>query len=521
MKKPISLFLSIFITVLGFSQTTYNDIAPALYQNCTSCHRVGGGAPFSMLSYNDISPWASAMETALLNGDMPPWGADTAYIHFVNERPISQADKDTILAWINGGALQGNPALLPPAPVYPQYLLNGTPDTIIQMTTFYSNAGASDTYNTIVVPLALSQSRFIRAIELVPADPSLIHHSIIIADTLGDIPIDTSGFSYSIAGDIAIGAWAPGSMPIVYPNSPQLKMGIEIPANGEIAMQIHTPAGTLGQAINIEFRLYFYPINEPGIRPVYDYVPLQYWENDFWIGAGTIKSFSVEEPALPFDISIFSSFPHSHQICTEILNYAYDTITFDTVPLIKIDKWDFEHQEYYYYQNLVKIPTGYKFHSDHTFDNTALNPDNPNSPPQLISVGLFTDDEMIFDGFQFIVYQPGDELINVDSILKNDPLLNYPVSINEFYTSLESKSYVHPNPLVDKSYIYFNAKQNELKSYSLKICDIKGQFVNMTYEIKDGYFEIYKGRLSPSIYFIKYLMAIKKYRPVKSLYNKR
>jgi hypothetical protein len=500
MKKISLLFLTCTISVFGFTQTTYNDIAPALYDNCTSCHRVGGGAPFSMLSYTDILPWASAMEDALLDEEMPPWGADTSYMHFVNERPISQTDKNAILAWINGGALEGNPSLLPAPPVYPQYLLNGTPDTIIQMTTFYSNAGAQDAYNTIVVPLTLSQSRFIRAIELVPANPTLIHHSLIVADTLGDVAIDTSGSSFTIGGDIPIGTWAPGSLPIVFPNSTQLKMGIEIPANGEIAMQIHTPSGTLGQAINIEFRLYFYPPNEPGIRPVYDFVPLQYWENDFWIGPGQIKSFSVEEPTLPFEISIFSSFPHSHQICTEILNYAYDTISFDTVPLIFIDQWDFEHQEYYYYKNLVKIPMGYKFHSDHTFDNTALNHHNPNSPPQLITVGLYTDDEMLFDGFQFITYQPGDELINVDSILKNDPLLNYPLGINEASGALEANSYVYPNPMVDKSFIHFSAQHNNWKSYTLKTFDIKGRLVEMNYELNKGYFEINKGELSPNIY---------------------
>ena len=491
------------LSVSGFSQTTYNHIAPVLYENCTSCHRAGGGAPFSMLSYAEILPWVDGMKHALEDGDMPPWGADTSYMHFVNERPITPADKSAIIAWIDGGALEGDPSLVPAPPVYPEYLLNGTPDTIVQMTTFYSNADVSDKYNTIVVPLALSQSRFIRAIELIPSDPTLIHHSLIIASNLGDVTIDTSGTAYTISGDIPIGTWAPGSMPIVFPNSSQLKMGIEIPANGEIAMQIHTPSGTLGQAINIEFRLYFYPVNEPDIRPVYDFVPLQYWSNDFWIGAEEVKSFSVEASTLPYEISIFSAFPHSHQICTEILNYAYDPASSDTVPLIKIDKWDLEHQEYYYNKNLIKIPTGYKLHSDHTFDNTSNNHHNPNNPPQLVTVGLFTDNEMLFDGFQFITYQTGDELINVDSILRNDPLLNYPVNINEPANAQISNSYVYPNPMVDQSFIHFNSPANHSQSYLLKIIDIKGQTVKMNTKLKNGYFEIHKGELSPGIYFYK------------------
>ena len=498
MKNISLLSLSLVISIAGFAQTTYNDIAPILYKNCTSCHRPGGGAPFSMLSYNDASPWSTSMMLALQHGDMPPWSADTSYVHFVNERPISQVDKDAILDWVFDGALEGDPTQLQPPPVYPKHLLNGTPDTVIQMTRFYSNAGATDAYNIMVTPLALGQTRYIRAMELVPTDPTLIHHSLITADVLGGVQIDTGGSAFTNPqGSIAIGTWAPGSLPIVYPNSPPLKMGIELPANGEIAMQIHTPSGTLGQPIDLELRLYFYPINEPGIRKVRDFIPLQYWANDFWIGPEQIKSFSVEKVQAS-DVSIFSAFPHSHQICTEILNYAYHHLTFDTIPLIKIDKWDFEHQEYYYYKNLVKIPKFYRFHADHTFDNTSQNHHNPHSPPQLIQVGYYTDDEMLFDGFQYITYQPGDENINIDSILKNDPLLNT-IGINESSFAFESS--VHPNPMTDISIIEFGTSGNKWNSYSLEVYNLKGQKVNMNHRLIDGSFELNKGNLSSGVYF--------------------
>ncbi len=500
MKKLSFYLLILFISLDGLAQSTYSDIAPILYKNCTSCHRPGGGAPFSMLSYKKISPWTTSMIHMLVYNEMPPWGADTSYMHFVNERPISQLDKNALLSWIYDGALEGDTALLPPPPAYPKHMLNGVPDTVFKMTRFYSNAGTNDAYNTIVTPLLLSQSRYIRAIELVPANPSLIHHSLITAGPQGQIAIDTSGNAYTVNGAIQIGTWAPGSMPIVYPNSPELKMGIELPANGEIAMQIHTPKGTLGQAIDVELRIYFYPKNELGIRPVYDFVPLQYWGSDFWIGAGQIKSFSVEKWSGPKEISIFSAFPHSHQICTEILNYAYDPLGTDTIRLIKIDRWDFEHQEYYYYKNLVKIPLGYKYHSDHTFDNTAQNHHNPNDPPVVISVGYNTDDEMLFDGFQYIDYQAGDENINVDSILKNDPLLNI-IGIDESMLSEGINSYVYPNPMEDNATIHFGHRDKNWQSYTLEVVDMKGQKVNMHARLENGAFQISKGRLSPGMYF--------------------
>ncbi len=502
MKKLLLFFFS-FLNVLicsTFAQTTYNDIAPALYKNCTTCHRPGGGAPFSMLTYNDISPWAAAMQTELLSGSMPPWAPDTSYLHFFKERAISPADRDTILAWIADGALQGNPSLLPPPPNYPQYLLNGTPDVVIQMTPFNSNAGIDDAYNNFVISTGTLQGRTIRAIEVVPGNADLVHHAIIMADTAGDILTDTTGNAFVALGDIAVGAYAPGSNPVVFPNSPQLKMGVDIPANADIILNIHTPLGTLGQTITAEVRIYLYPVAEPGIRQVYAFVPLQYWGLDFWLLPGQIKTFSVDQVTYPFDISLYSSFPHSHQICTDILNFAYDTVTLDTVKLMKVNNWDFEHQEYYYYKNLVQIPPGYKFHADHIYDNTATNPHNPFSPPQLITVGTSSTDEMLFDGFQFMVYLPGDEFINVDSILANDPLINYPVAGIEDINSGLNNSYVAPNPVVDKSAIYFVHPHNQWSQYSLHVWSLDGKKIKLPYIIKEGYIEIQKGNLTSGVY---------------------
>ena len=174
LQRSLFFVLLTFASICNGQTSTFNDVAPILYKNCTNCHRSGGGAPFSMLSYNSISPWTTSMVHALQHGEMPPWGADTSYMHFINERPISQSDKTALLNWIYDGALEGNPALLPPAPIYPLYQLKGVPDTIIQMTLFKSNASYDDAYNTLVVPLNLGQIRYIRALELVPSDPSLI-----------------------------------------------------------------------------------------------------------------------------------------------------------------------------------------------------------------------------------------------------------------------------------------------------------------------------------------------------------
>ena len=89
LQRSLFFVLLTFASICNGQTSTFNDVAPILYKNCTNCHRSGGGAPFSMLSFNSISPWTTSMVHALQHGEMPPWGADTSYMHFVNERPIS------------------------------------------------------------------------------------------------------------------------------------------------------------------------------------------------------------------------------------------------------------------------------------------------------------------------------------------------------------------------------------------------------------------------------------------------
>ena len=77
--------------------TFSKDVAPVLYQNCTNCHRPGEIGPMSLLSFSDARPWAKSIATRVTNGTMPPWHADPAYGQFLNDRRLSDTDRDTIV----------------------------------------------------------------------------------------------------------------------------------------------------------------------------------------------------------------------------------------------------------------------------------------------------------------------------------------------------------------------------------------------------------------------------------------
>lgn len=94
--------------------TFHKDVLPVLQKNCQTCHRPGQIGPFSMLTFKDTRPWAKAIKAAVVSRAMPPWFADPRYGHFNNDRSLTQTEIDTIAAWVNNGAPEGDPTDAPP-----------------------------------------------------------------------------------------------------------------------------------------------------------------------------------------------------------------------------------------------------------------------------------------------------------------------------------------------------------------------------------------------------------------------
>src|ERR1041385_6001220 len=87
---------------------TFNkDVLPILQKNCQGCHRPGEVAPMSLLTYSDARPWAKAIKTAVAGRKMPPWFADPKYGHFSNDKRLSDAEIETLVAWVDAGAPEG------------------------------------------------------------------------------------------------------------------------------------------------------------------------------------------------------------------------------------------------------------------------------------------------------------------------------------------------------------------------------------------------------------------------------
>ena len=123
--------------------TFSKDVAPILYSNCVVCHRPGEVAPMSLITYQNVRPWARAIKNKVVDHEMPPWGASPASMKLANDRSLSQKDIDTIVRWADGGAAKGDDKDLPTAADVPGRRL-GVRQARCRHRSAHRSAGAGD-----------------------------------------------------------------------------------------------------------------------------------------------------------------------------------------------------------------------------------------------------------------------------------------------------------------------------------------------------------------------------------------
>src|SRR5215471_19611047 len=116
-KIRFAVFLALLCLAVSFgwsssaknsaAPTFSKDIAPIFYKNCAGCHRTGEIAPMSLLTYQEVRPWAKAIREKVAGRQMPPWHADPKYGSWENDRRLSQKEIDTIVGWVDAGAVEG------------------------------------------------------------------------------------------------------------------------------------------------------------------------------------------------------------------------------------------------------------------------------------------------------------------------------------------------------------------------------------------------------------------------------
>src|SRR2546423_6495214 len=166
--------------------TFATDVAPIFQKSCDTCHHPGTSAPMSLVTYEDVRPWARSIRQRVAARDMPPWHLDktVGIRHYKNDRSLSDDEIATVVRWADNGAPLGNPADMP-APLTFRAETDwfiGEPD--LEVTTpndFTMYANGPDWWIDQYADVVLPEDRWIKAMEIKPSNPKVVHHVVVYA----------------------------------------------------------------------------------------------------------------------------------------------------------------------------------------------------------------------------------------------------------------------------------------------------------------------------------------------------
>ena len=207
------LFVAIFLLSPVWAQAQSvnwsEHIAPIIYKHCTTCHRPGEIAPFSLTNYQEAVSWGNMIQYATEIRYMPPWKAATDYGRdYLGENTLSEAEINAIKDWVNGGMPRGNAALEPPTPVFPSGSQVGEPDLVVSFAKTHMHPGNDkDEYRFFVIPTGLTQGKDLVGLEMRPGNKKVVHHALVWADSTGSAArLDAQTPEYGYKGNEVSGS---------------------------------------------------------------------------------------------------------------------------------------------------------------------------------------------------------------------------------------------------------------------------------------------------------------------------
>jgi hypothetical protein len=419
------------------SPTFNKEVAPILYKNCVNCHRPGEIAPMSLLTYQEARPWAKSIANRVSRGLMPPWHAEPAHGEFLNDRRLSDADKDTIVRWVSAGAPEGDSNDAPAPPTFTTEWQLGQPDAVFSMQEDYPvPAEGTIAYRYFEVPTNLTEDKWIQAIEVRAGNPSVVHHVIVyarapqapappqseqpaapakraapifkFAEGTTGVPAGQTG-GPALPADKqkpagpddrpaprrmgpAIGGFAPGQFVRVYQDGSAMKL----PAGATLIFQMHYTANGVPTRDRTRVGVRF-----ASERPQHEVRFASLINGSLHIPAGA-SDFRVDsEMTIAQDVTMWSMLPHTH---VRGKRWTYEATYPDgrAETILSVPAYDFNWQTDYVFKQPLKLPKGTKIHATAWYDNSKNNPSNPD-PTKDVWWGDQTWEEMMFTGLTFSV----------------------------------------------------------------------------------------------------------------------
>ena len=184
-KKVSTALLASDCSIVTYASTTIpsylTDIAPILAENCATCHRKGGIAPFAMDSYLMIQGWSPMIREVLMTKRMPPGQIDGHIGEFINDRLLSDEDVRKVIAWVDAGSPKDGDVdpLTQLTWSTSKWSLSEEPDYIIKVPAQAVPATGVLDYRDIAIKIDLDgKDRWLRGSEYIPGDRTVLHHTI-------------------------------------------------------------------------------------------------------------------------------------------------------------------------------------------------------------------------------------------------------------------------------------------------------------------------------------------------------
>jgi len=417
-------------------------IASIIYSKCASCHRPGESGPFSLLSYKDVYRRKKTIVKVTHSGYMPPWPADRTYSSFVGELFLTNYEKALIKKWVDDGATEGSSEFKKSIPSFPVGSQIGKPDLVIRFPKDFKIEGNNkDHYVIMKIPYEIPADKYVKLIEYVPGNRKRVHHvngymvvyepgkkkslhngqyfannyETDIKTVWGKLDILNDDGTYPLRIPSATN-YLPGVVPAVYPNGVG---GFLMKKQGAILLNdIHYGPTSKDEFDNSYFNVFYSDVApkrrfgefQLGTYGVSEIKP------KLMVPPDSIKTFTTQY-TVQDDISLVTINPHMHLLGKSFVAYVVSKDG-NTIPLIRINNWDFRWQYFYTFKKMLKITKGSTIHVRATFDNTQNNPFNPYKPARWVGEregSMSTKDEMLQFIVTYLPYEQGDENVSLEN----------------------------------------------------------------------------------------------------------
>ena len=374
--------------------TFAKDVAPVLQKNCQQCHRPGDIGPMSLRTYEEVRPWVRSIKQKVVAREMPPYRYDEIGIQQLkDDLRLTEAEIQTLVRWVDGGAPLGNIADMPAPRVFGDDLKwsyaeqFGPPDLIVKTKPYTLPAQGQDRWWRPIVPVGTTVDRCIKAMSVKPslAGRAGAHHAN--SDLL--VPDAATGQYTQLE---RVSEYASGKTGEIVP----VDGCRTLPANSMIRWDVHYwPFGEEVKDDVIELGFWLYPEDHKAKykQNLKGYTLLMKGGELEIAPNGTAMTQGFHSFKTPVRIDSFQ--PHGHARLAGMTAEIFNPETGKLEMISSVSNWTNNWHTSHVYQDdyapllpkgSVLILTGY-------YDNTKNNKGNPD-PDQWVGGGSRTADEM-------------------------------------------------------------------------------------------------------------------------------